>query len=211
MAYTISKVTYHTVKDGNKYFLDSNIWIEILTSRNSEQPKHKKYRELFQKIISNPKARIVLPALMVSEVINRILREVYMSKYARKNGFTKGQTIPANYYKDVFRASQDFKIAYNSLCDDIKAYHASIDLIPDTFGTVIKYKHVMSDPPQGLDFNDYYYYLLAKKNSYIIVTDDKDFWVEDIEIVTESTTLMEKQYSWTASQSKIQESIEEKE
>ena len=90
-----------------------------------------------------------------------------MSKYARKNGYPKGSKLPSDYYKNTYRSTEDFKISYNTLCDDIKNYHSSISLINDSFGSDIKFKHVLSDPPVGLDFNDYYYYTLAKNNDYI--------------------------------------------
>lgn len=198
MPYNISQVQYHTLKDGNKYFLDANIWLEILTSRNSQSFKNKQYKALFNNILKNNKVGIVLPALIVSEVVNRILREVHMQKFAHKNGISKGAPIPSEYYKNTFRPSPEFKIAYNAICDDIKGYHHSIELINDSFGTDFKYKHVLSDPPTGLDFNDFYYYSLCKKNNYIIVTDDKDFWVEDVTIITQSPTLIEKQNQLTA-------------
>jgi predicted nucleic acid-binding protein len=194
MSYCVSQVQHHSVKDGDCYLLDSNIWIEILTSRNRKNPRHQQYRKLFQEILKNTKVKIVLPSLIVSEVLNRILREVSMTKYALKNGDIKrGEKVPNNYYKDTYRNTEDFNISYNLLCDDIKIHSSTVSLISDEFGETIKYKHVLSNPPAGLDFNDYYYYILAKKKGYIIVTDDKDFWVQDVPVITQSPSLIEKQ------------------
>lgn len=189
MAYSVSSVQHHNVLDGNTYLLDSNIWIEILTSRNKKNPRHQRYQKLFQEILKNNKASIVLPSLIVSEVLNRILREVSMKKFAKKNR----DTITSDYFKNKFRQSDEYRIAYTLLCDDIKIHSSTVKLINDEFGTTIKYKHVLSNPPSGLDFNDFYYFTLAKKNDYIIVTDDKDFWVEDVKIITESPTLISRQ------------------
>ncbi len=193
MGYTYSKVTTHTVTDGSKYFLDSNIWLKILQPKISPTYKDKNYRLLFDRIIANTKAKIVVPSLVISEVVNRILREVYMNKYIAKLRKTNpGLVVTSDFYKNDFRPTEDFRIAYNLVCDEIKNYHSSIELINDEFGSNIKYKHVLSDPPQGLDFNDYYYYRLCRLNNFNLVTDDKDFWIEDIPVITLSETLLNK-------------------
>lgn len=191
MAYCISKIQFHTIRNGYNYLLDSNIWIEILSPRNTKSQRIKDYLKLFSKIESNPNVKIVLPALLISEVLNRILREVCMSKYALKNGISKDK-IPSDYYKNVYRKTDDFKDSYNSLCDEINNLSKSTILINDGFGTEILYDDVLFDPPTGLDFNDYFYYNLAKKNNFFIVTDDKDFFVEDVQIITESPSLIER-------------------
>lgn len=199
MAFNYSKASSHSVIDGNKYFLDSNIWLKILQPKVSPKYKDSAYLKLFDKIISNNKVKIVLPSLVISEVINRILRDVYMAKFIRKNP----QLIYTDsFYKDVFRPSLDFKIAYNLICDEITNYHSSIELINDTFGSDIKFKHVLKDPPQNFDFNDYYYFRLCKNNNFILVTDDKDFWSEDITVLTMSDTLNNKYIAHLVAQNK---------
>ena len=50
MGYTYSKVTTHTVTDGSKYFLDSNIWLKILQPKISPSFKDKNYRLLFDEV-----------------------------------------------------------------------------------------------------------------------------------------------------------------
>lgn len=192
MAFDICKVQNHTNLDGNKYLLDANIWLKILSPHNSKGAKDAIYTKFFSRLTSNNKAKIVLPALMVSEVVNRIIREIYMPKYLKREGIDP-KSITGGFYKEVYRKSEHFKTSYNLLADDIHNYHSSTVLINDGFGTTIKYKHVLSNPPEGLDFNDYYYYQLAKNNNYILVTDDGDFWVEGIKILTENFTLLSKQ------------------
>ena len=201
MPFQISQVQFHSVKAGNQYLLDSNIWIQILSPKNVVSYKNKQYNSLFQKIIKNNEVKIILPALLISEVLNRLLREVHMNKFARKNGYPNGKDIPGDFFKDKFRPSPEFKKAYNLLCDDIRNYSDSISLVNDSFGTDINYDDVLLDPPQGLDFNDYFYCTLAKQNDYIIVTDDKDFWVEDVKIITESNTIIERNKMLTVSNS----------
>lgn len=193
MAYSYSKANLYSVKDDAKYFLDANIWLKILQPKLDSSHKDKEYRKLFEKITENSKCKIVLPALILSEVINRILREVHMGKFVSK--IKKGNPTfspDKDFYKNVFRNSPEFKIAYSLVCDEIKNYHTTIDLLNDGLGVDFKFKHILKDLPSGLDFNDHYYYQLCKKNNFILITDDKDFWVENIEIVTMSPTLIDK-------------------
>lgn len=193
MSYSYSKASSHSVKDSEKYFLDANIWLKVLAPKNKVTYKDKEYIKFFGKLLSNTKVRIIVPALVISEVINRIIREVYYQKHLRVvKKSTPTFTPPSDYYKNVYRNTMDYRIAYNLICDDIKSYNTSIDLVNDEFGSTFKFKHIMSNPPTSLDFNDYYYYNLCKKKNYILVTDDKDFWVEDIKVITMSETLLNK-------------------
>lgn len=193
MSYTYFKANSHQVQNQESYFLDANIWLKILSPKNNSSFKDRAYLELFAEIIKNTKTRIVVPALVVSEVINRIIREVYYQKHVGKIQKTQPLFKPdASYYKNVYRPSLDYRVAYNLICDDLKSYNASIDLINDEFGSSFKFKHVLSNPPTSLDFNDYYYYNLCKKKDYFLVTDDKDFWVENVKIITMSKTLLDK-------------------
>ena len=190
MSFSYSKLDYSKATDGANYFLDANIWLKILNPKVKSSYKDKAYRKFFDSILNNNKTKIVVPSLVLSEVINRILREVHMGKYIskikRKDPLF---VVPTDFYKSDFRKTEDFRIAYNLVCDEIKNYHGSITLINDGLGSDFKFKHILKDPPCGLDFNDYYYYNICKKNNFILITDDKDFWVEDVVIYTQSETL----------------------
>ena len=130
-----------------------------------------------------------LTELVLSEVINRYLRDVGMNKFIKKNKFTD---VDSRFYKEKYRPSDQFKIDYELLCDDIKNFSNHYEFIPDKLGEEFKSKHILSSPPKGLDFNDHYYYLLAKKENYSIVTDDGDFFVKDVEVLTFNSTLYQK-------------------
>ncbi|WP_405411712.1 type II toxin-antitoxin system VapC family toxin [Maribacter sp. Asnod1-A12] len=193
MSYSYYNASTYTIKDSEKYFLDANIWLKILVPKNNFSHKDRAYVAFFEKIIENKKARIVVPALVISEVINRIIREVYFQKHIKGVRKRTPKFVPtSDYYKKVYRNTPEYSIAYNLICDDIKSYNTSIDLISDEFGSSFKFKHVMSNPPKSLDFNDYYYYNLCKKKGYYLVTDDSDFWVEHINIITMNKTLLDK-------------------
>lgn len=193
MPFNYSKIEYKNAEDNKNYFLDANIWLKVLFPKNNPSRKDRLYRDFFDRIVSNNKSRIVVPALILSEVINRVLREVYYGKHLAKIRNANPTFNPdKDYYKNVFRNTEDFRIGYALICDEIKNYHGSISLINDGLGSDFRFKDILKNLPAGLDFNDHYYYKLCKKHNYSLLTDDKDFWVEDVEILTESETLYNK-------------------
>lgn len=194
MAYNITSARYYNLEEGSKYFLDANIWIFILSPSNNPPHRIKKYLELFEKILDNGSLKIVVPTLLISEVINRVIKNVYYPEFLRKKGTNKKDINP-EYYKEIFRPSQDYKDSYALLTDDFIAYNESIEFINDGLGSEINYEDILLNPPTDLDFNDNYYYNLALKRNYIIITDDKDFWVENVKIITQSANLLERQNS----------------
>lgn len=173
-----------------KYFFDANLWLKILKPPFHLKTRDSKYLLFFEKFKNHPQhPKIVLTALVLSEVINRYLREVTFKQFCTN---TKNDKPDPSYYKEIYRASPEFQNDYISLCEDIKAYQNYYELIPDGFGTDVKQKDILTSPPVSLDFNDLYYYKLALKHGFVIVTDDKDFFVPDVEIITNNNQLIEK-------------------
>jgi predicted nucleic acid-binding protein len=172
------------------YFFDANLWLKILKPQFNLSARDAKYLEFFEKFKNSPShPKIAVTTLVLAEVINRYLRDVTYPKFCKK----QGQTNPdKSYYKEVYRASPQFVCDYISLCEDIKAYQNFYNLVADGLGTDIKQKDILTSPPQSLDFNDNYYYKMALKHGFTIVTDDKDFFVEEVEILTFNNQLIEK-------------------
>jgi len=172
-----------------KYFFDANLWLKILKPPFKIPPRDQKYLNFFEKFkdnINHPK--IVVTALVLSEVINRYLRDVTFPKFYKKQNV---ENPDKSYYKTIYRPSPQFLLDYISLCEDIKTYQDFYELVDDGFGTDIKQKDILNYPPQSLDFNDNYYYQIAKKRNYIIITDDKDFFVPEVEILSYNNQLIE--------------------
>lgn len=189
MAYNIKLLNGHTIGK-KKYFFDSNIWLIIVKPKMVPTDREQRYIDFvenFKTSTQNPK--IVIPALMLSEIINRYLHDVGMPKFKAKNPLIA--ELP-KFYKEHYRQSDQFKIDYELICDDIKSYNKYYELIPDNLGIDFKTKHLLSNPPKGLDFNDHYYYLMAKKRGYTIVTDDADFFVEDVDVLTYNNKLYKR-------------------
>lgn len=173
-----------------KYFFDANLWLKILKPAFHLKGRDIKYMAFFEKFKNHPEhPKIVLTTLVLSEVINRYLRDVTFKSFCKKNG---NFSPDPSYYKEVYRPSSQFRNDYISLCEDIKTYQNFYELVPDGLATDVKQKDILTSPPISLDFNDLYYYKLALKRGFTIVTDDKDFFVPDVEVFTYNTQLIEK-------------------
>src|ERR1043165_6887585 len=188
MTYKIIPLPEGAIEKKN-YIFDANLWLIILKPKMKPSKRELRYLGFFARFKSSPNhPRIMVTSFILSEVINRYLREVSMHKYAEKTG----DEITPDYYKRVYRKTEDFFIQYNVLCDEIRSYHNYYDLVPDELGNIFKSKHILKDLPKGLDFNDHLLYKLAKEKGYSIVTDDGDFFVDGVEVITLNTILLEK-------------------
>lgn len=201
MSYQIVNARFYKLESDKKYFLDANIWIFVIAQPNNIPNKIKKYLELFEKILEDSSIKIVVPALLISEVVNRILKSVYYPEFLRKKGIDKN-TVGSDYYKTFFRPSQDYVDALSTLTDDFLAYKDHVEFISDGFGDIISQDDILTNISNTLDFNDNYYYHLCQKRNYILVTDDSDYWVEDTKIVTLNNKLIENQNSVNISNQK---------
>lgn len=173
-----------------RYFFDANLWLKILKPPFNLLPRDKKYLDFFERFKNNPNhPKIVVTSLVLSEVTNRYLRDVTYPIFCKKN---KVQAPDKSYYKEMYRPSQQFLTDYISLLEDFKAFQNYYELVEDGLGSDVRQKDILTSPPQSLDFNDNYFYQLAKKRQYIIVTDDKDFFVEDVEVLTYNNQLIDR-------------------
>lgn len=161
------------------YILDSNVWLPILGI--DDEPTSQHYKIFFDKIFKLEHAKIVLCSLQLSEILNRLLRfharKLYDLKYKSRSGSPKF----TEFYKSEYRCSEQFKLQYESIIDDIEGYFSHIffkDLTDAEFSVITSFDSKKSD------FNDHYLYLLAKQESAIIITHDADFFGLDIEVGT---------------------------
>jgi hypothetical protein len=151
--------------------------------------KEERYLAFFESVAKhNNNTKIALTSFLISEIVNRYLRDISMKKFAAKNAV---QQIDSSYFKMVYRQDAQYAIDYELLCDDIKSYHNSFVFVSDEFDS-FKARDILKSPPKNLDFNDYLAVKLATKNKAVIITDDKDFWVEDVIVITQNFDLLQK-------------------
>jgi len=178
---------------GKKYLFDTNIWLMILNPKFPPSKREQKYLKFWEKIINynfKPRPKIVLLSLMLSEIINSYMKGGAFKRYARK----VRKSIDEIDFKKDYRITEHYKIQYHLLCDEIKKHHNYYEFVSDEFKS-FKPSDYLKHPPISLDFNDHYYYRFAKKKGYTIVTDDEDFFVEDVEIITANQKLLYKRIS----------------
>ncbi len=192
MSFDIKKLTEVSPLKEKKYLIDANIWIKVISPKIKPTNKDQKYCEFIEDL-RNRSCKIYLPALVISEVMNRLLREVHLPKLALKMGIDS-ENIPPNFYKEIFRKSTEYRSGYLEIADDFNNFiRKGTDIINDSFGSKdgVKFRDVLGNNFNNrLDFNDNFYYQLAKKNNYTIITDDKDFLVKGVEVLTLSRTLL---------------------
>ena len=192
MAYKVESATGHALKPGDKLFLDANIWINILSPRVVTPYKIKQYITLFEKILARDDVKIIVPMMLIYELINLIIKDVYFYTFTEKNGLKRDE-IPSDYYKKAFRPSQEYINSFKELTDEFSSYANHIEFVDDGLGKDITKESILNNIDQYFDFNDNFYYQLALQRGYSIVTDDKDFWREDVIIITANEVLLNKQ------------------
>lgn len=189
MPLNIKDLSSQRIQDNTKYFFDANIWLSVLSPQFTLRKNTELYLNFFESVAKhNKNSKVVITSFLLSEIINRIIRSVKLKNFATKRG---DWPVHESYFKMVYRRDAQYAIDYELLCDDIKAYHNSIEFISDDFHS-FKAKDILKSPPKGLDFNDHLCVKLAEKNKMVIVTDDSDFAIEDVTVLTRNSDLLKK-------------------
>ncbi len=194
MAYTPFAIRTYQPVAGRKYLFDANAWIYILEADLELSNSGKKgidYADLLQRIkqAGSPKPKVVLPALILSEVVNRLLRSYYFPLFVQNHKTLLTSGSDTQNYKLVYRPHKQFKTDYGFILYNIKAYHHLMELISDGFdGLAIK--TVFNNTDTTLDFNDWILVQIAQRNNYILVSDDSDMLGKDVTIVTGNPKLL---------------------
>lgn len=175
------------------YFVDTNVWIYALQGDGLLNNMQKQYIDFFYNIIDSildPRPVILMPTLLFSEILNTYLKQIALDEYKTINGIPRSTSLN---FKNDYRPTQHYKESYEKVCDDIYGLRSSINFVGD--------KSVLTNPPLYLnpavdpfDFNDYFYYQICKEfqktNHVTILTNDGDFQITDIPIITLNWTLL---------------------
>jgi predicted nucleic acid-binding protein len=196
MAYFIKPLPIKPEND-KIYILDTNVWFYLINSSIKITPDEVQSRyidfvyKLGKACLKSPK--IKLPSFIVSELLNRYLRYFSMKNFAlRQNQIDLMNKDPNDYYKKIYKKSEIYSTDYEIICENIKDFSTYYDFIDDEFSSILT-KSTLHYINQGeLDFIDYLIYKLAIKYKYTIITNDSDFYVEDVEILTLNSALLSK-------------------
>lgn len=180
------------------YFLDAQIWVYATQSFNiSNEHWQLRYVNFFQSIIDNDlavKPKILLNSLLLSEIINTYMKQIAFVDYCTCIGKPTNEVS----YKKEYRNDEHYKRSFKYINDEIKSYRSVIEFVDD--------KHIVNLFPEFLksdilpfDLNDYYFYLTckeySKENELICITNDGDFLVNDIDILTYNKDLLSAKYN----------------
>lgn len=176
-----------TLPSSTDYFLDANVWIYAMQDESLLNRYETPYFNFFYKIIDSqlfPQPRIILPTLLFSEIVNTYLTRVAIRDYKAQENIPDKTALD---FKKDYRPTKHYRDSYKKICDDIMALRSSIIFINDD--------SVVKNPPGYLnwdvkefDFNDFFYYQICKEyqkqNKITIITNDGDFRINDIPIIT---------------------------
>lgn len=185
MDYDIKRIDKTTPIKG-VFFFDTMIWLDILAPKFSKDNNRKnKYISFFDKVNSSPSAKIAVSALSISEVTNTYFKTVAIRMYEKEEN-TK---VLPNEFKTKYRPTEHFKNQYQIVCDEIEARADSLE-----FSNYTLKEADLTDAVNypKLDFNDYCYYKMCQENSFTLVTDDGDFFVRNVPILTLNKRLIDK-------------------
>lgn len=163
------KLNISSYQPGQKdiLLLDTNILIHLFypTTTNSYM---KCYEELYAKA-SKMKLRLIIPAIQVSEFVNRCIRFQY-DIYVKKEGLNK-DTFD---FKKHYRTTDDYRDSMKAILDIIKNdILKNFSVVNDQFDSI--------NPDSILiygfsyDFNDALLVQIAEKYNASIITNDVDF------------------------------------
>lgn len=162
------------------YILDSNVWLPILGL--DDEPTSTHYKLFFEKLIKKESPQILMSPIQLSEILNRLLRFNARKVFDKKNNSKTGNNLSfSSFYKNEYRCSDDFKLRYDTIIDDLSGYSSAFIMVePSKF----EFEALTSFEASKMDFNDNYFYLLAKEHNATIVTHDADFFGLDIIVAT---------------------------
>lgn len=188
----IQRLAFATVQSTN-YFADANIWIYALQGDDLLAKWQKNYNDFFYNIIESsldPKPKIVMPTMLFSEILNTWLTKFALDEYKTLEGIQPGTNFSM---KRDYRPTQHYKDNYEKICDDILSMKDSLLFVDDS--TVVSHPPLYIAPAvDPFDFNDYLYYQMCREfqrsSPVTILTNDGDFQIEDIPIITANRDLI---------------------
>lgn len=146
---------------------DTNILIYLFYPVMNNSFSTKTYQAFYAKALKN-KSTLILPAIQLSEFINRCIRFQF-NLY--KDSQPDGDSID---FKQVYRGTEDYRDSMNSILDIVRTdLFENFTLIDDQFNSI--------DPDSILkygfsyDFNDAFLVEIANHYNASIVTHDYDF------------------------------------
>lgn len=174
----ITKISSYTLKEEDRFFFDTNIWLYLLCPIGQyRQQLVDVYNTFFLDILKKG-CKVYTSSIILSEFFNT---------YSRIEFQIKQQQEPTKYrkYKKDFRNSQEFEVLSKEICELIESKILKYsNKINDRFDTISLNDILV--PNNNYDFNDIYLAQLCLREEIKILTNDSDFQKinSNIEIIT---------------------------
>lgn len=177
MANNASAVADYNFTSDDELFLDANVWLFVYGPQRPRDARVTTYSEALKKILL-AQCRIYIDVLIVSEFINT---------YARLKWEVMGK--PHTRFKE-FRKSNDFKPIAKDIAADVGRVLKHCKRIENGF-EALDIDGLIDEYADGdSDFNDQVIVALCKNKGLKLVTDDGDFCIQDIPVVTANKRLL---------------------
>lgn len=171
MKYKSMEVRGYKFTSEDQLFLDTNIWVYMYGVQEPRDHWVKIYSTVFERILK-AKSRIYIDVLVISEFINVYSRQMWKLVARDINQFKKFRNSPR--FKQV---AQDVTIAAKQVMS-----HCS--WIEGAFTKLI-IDNLLDDYAVGnSDFNDQVITEICKSNGLTLITNDRDFRSQEIQILT---------------------------
>lgn len=179
---------------GKSYFLDANVWLMLIQGKEKIKPYERAYIDFFEKLIKlieeskkEDKPKIIVNSLLISETFNAFLRAEFKaykeSEKHRPSNKKSNQEIDKLSFKKDFRPLTEYTEAREDFTANMMAYWEYITWLKEEEAKVDLY-YLIENLSGNIDFNDFYYYEVCLENDYFLVTNDGDFQVDGISILT---------------------------
>lgn len=187
----VNKLTEKTKVTDSHYFFDANVWIYALQGDELLEPYQKTYSNFFYKAVEAAaigNVKVVISTLLISEIINTYLSKVAFDEYKKDHGVSELK------FKKGYRPTQHYKDHYAKICDDIMGFEHCLVFKSDE-ALISNPEYLLKSDIYPFDFNDhaYHQFCLAyqREQRLTVVTNDGDFKVDDIPILTTNKFLLD--------------------
>jgi predicted nucleic acid-binding protein len=175
----MSNVTFwrdHKVFGQDQYVFDTNIWLMLLAPQfHANDPKAEERRDAYTEVYNRVLTRrspICIDGYLLSEFANAFVNLSYKLVEPRYKG------------RKDFRQSSEFKHTATALMDAVDSILEDCDCIDSAFPRNNPRSLLENYASGTVDFTDLLIIELCKKNGCTLVTDDADFFAQDIPVVT---------------------------
>ncbi|HNW81501.1 MAG TPA: DUF5615 family PIN-like protein [bacterium] len=167
---------------GREFLFDANALIYVFWP-SASLLKEREYSSIFNNLLKQ-KNKMHVDFLVISEVINRVLRIEY-EKYLNANNITKD-----NLNFKTFRNNADGQQALNEIYNTVKSQIFSVFSVAEKAFTKDEITKFLNN--DSLDFNDKGIYAICRENNFILVTNDRDFLNTETEILSSNPLFFRK-------------------